>query len=107
MPVSRRLGILILPDKIRHREVTEVEVTVTVILGNDIDVLHKRIQHARRDNNATFVVEEDVVRPIAIVWACDLAHRVQRPIACSAKQSSCMGDVLPAIAKYVLSNSYQ
>ena len=74
VPVSRCLGILILPDKIRHREVTEIEVTIAVVFGNDTDVIHESIQHAGRDNNTTLVVEADVMGPITIVRARDLAH---------------------------------
>ena len=69
----RHLRVLTLPDKIRHREITEVEISVSLILSNRVDVCHYGLQDARWNDDASFIVEEYIVLSIAVVWSCELA----------------------------------
>ena len=77
-PVSRFLVLWTLPDKIRHSEITEIQVAISVMFGDCVYVLHDRLDHSWWYHHTTFVVEEDVVVSVAIVGSSDLAHRVER-----------------------------
>ena len=77
-PVSRFLVLWTLPDKIRHSEITEIQVATSVIFGDGVYVLHDRLDHSWWYYHAAFVVEQDVVVSVAVVGSGDLAHRVER-----------------------------
>ena len=48
-----------------------------MVLGDRIHVLHDSLNHAGWNNDATLVVEKDVVFSFAVVGSSDLAHRVK------------------------------
>ena len=77
-PVSRFLVLWTLPDKIRHSEITEIQVAISVVFGDGIYVLHDSLDHSWWYHNTTLVVEEDVVISVAVVGPGDLAHGVER-----------------------------
>jgi hypothetical protein len=76
-PVSPRLLVLTLPDKIRHGEITEIQVAISVIPGDRTDLFHDCIDDARRNDEASFVVKQHILISVSIVWASDLADGVQ------------------------------
>ena len=78
-PVSRFLVLWTLPDKIRHSEITEIQVAVSVIFGDGVYVLHDSFDHSWWYHHTTFVVKQDVVVSVAVVGSGDLAHRMERP----------------------------
>ena len=75
-PVSPRLLVLTLPDKIRHGEITEIQVAVSVIFGDRTDLSHDCVDNARRNHIATPVIEQNILVACAVVWARDLADGV-------------------------------
>ena len=68
-----------LPGKIRHLEFSQVEVALSEVFGNGLDVLEYRVDDAGRHHDAFLVVEEYVVVAVAFLRSCDLAHSMQRP----------------------------
>ena len=84
----RHLCVLTLPDKIRHREVAKVEISISLVLSDGIGVGRYRFQDAWRDNNTPFVVEEYGMLSVAVVRPRDMADRVEWP--------GYIGDVPPA-----------
>ena len=76
-PVSPRLLVLTLPDKIRHGEITEIQVAIPVILSDRTDLSHDGINDARRNHEAPLVVKQHVLISVALVRTSDLADGVQ------------------------------
>ena len=46
IPVARYLAALTLPDKIRHGKLTQIQVAVSVILGDRGDMSHEGLHNA-------------------------------------------------------------
>ena len=72
----RRLGVLTLPDKIRHREIAKIEISISLVFSDGVNVSHYSFHNARQDNDAAFVVEQYIMFPVAVVWPSDLTDRV-------------------------------
>ena len=78
-PGARSLAVLTRPDKIRHRKVTEIQITVSVVLSDWVNVFHHCLYETWRYNHAPPIIEEDVVVTFALVWPSNLTHRMQGP----------------------------
>ena len=75
----RRLGVLTLPDKIRHREIAKIEISISLVLSDGVNVGHYGFYNAWWHDDAALIVEQYVMFSIAVVWPSDLTDLVKRP----------------------------